>query len=127
MRRWQAIVAVCVLGACVACVRGDDTKKEDSYKDLIVATWVPAGARGKAAQSISLEFTKDGNVSYTFPQRGGQSATLNGSFTIKGKKLQVTWQSNGRKTPQAFKISKLTEKDLVLVDQQGQTRKYKHE
>jgi uncharacterized protein (TIGR03066 family) len=126
MRRWQPVVAVCVLGAFVACTRADDTKKEDGYKDLIIATWSPA-AKGKAAQNTSLEFTKDGNVSFTFPQRGGQTATLSGTYVIKGKKLQVTWENNGRKTPQAFKITKLTEKDLVLVDQQGVTRKYKHE
>jgi uncharacterized protein (TIGR03066 family) len=123
MRRWQSVLAVCVLGACIVGTRADDQKKKD-YKDLIVATWVPPTG---TANGVSIDFTDDGKVTATVPQRGGKTATLHGTYELDGKKLKITWTENGKQRKEAFRISKLTDKELRVVDQRGLSHRYKHE
>jgi uncharacterized protein (TIGR03066 family) len=103
------LAGACFLGVIAIGVAGDDTAKK------LVGVWtVIQKEKKEGALEVAVEFTKDGKYIMN-TKLGDKERKDEGTYKLKGDMLSVTF---GKRT-QTAKITKLTEKELVVTDEDG--------
>jgi uncharacterized protein (TIGR03066 family) len=114
-----AILAFLVIGLVIvgtAGAQGDNAKK-------LVGVWEVTKSEG-APPGATVEFTKDGKVKIK-AKVGDKELALDGTYKVKGDKLEVTLEFMGKSKSDTSTIKKLTEKELVLQDDKGKLDEFK--
>ena len=112
----------CALGVLMAacCVLSADDKKDEKIDaKKLVGKWTPKDEKNKkGADSIVIEFTKDGKATVR-ASRDGKDFTLEGTYKLDGNKLTTTMKLGDMERMQTRTISKLTDTELVSSDDKG--------
>ena len=109
-------LAVVVLLAVTA-VRADDKKDKDLDKDKLVGTWEVTKGESLPVGS-TVEFTKDGKLKLAVKE-GDKTMTIEGTYKIDGQAFKSTLKVGDKDNTETVKVASLTDKELVLVDEQG--------
>jgi uncharacterized protein (TIGR03066 family) len=121
----RSVVAVILLLGLVCTARTDDKddKKADSVKAKLIGTWqvekgvgLPVGSR--------VTFAKDGKVSVDVMGEE-KKETLQGTYKIEGKTIQLTIKRKEKERTQPIKVTKIDDKELVLEGPKGETLTFK--
>ena len=92
-------------------------------KDKLVGTWVVA--KGEFPKDATLKFTKDGKVTVVRKQEG-KTVTVKGTYELDGDQLKSTITTpDGEERMHTGTIKKLTDKELVMETENGQTVEFK--
>src|SRR5262245_530132 len=107
------LAGACFLGVIAVGMAGTDTAKK------LVGAWKAVDGK-EGAPEVSVEFTKDGK--YILKAKSGdKELKLEGTYKVKGDTLSVALG----KDMGTGKITKLTEKELVITsDDDGTPQKY---
>lgn len=102
-----------LIALLVACpVLADDKEKPKIDPKLVVGKW-----EGENMVKFTVELTADGKVFHTM---AGKEGKTEGTYTLKGDKLTM---KVGDATLERT-IKKVTEKELVSVDEKGQEKTF---
>lgn len=104
-----------LLVGVTAMVRADD--KKDLDKDKLVGTWEVTKGETLPVGS-TCEFTKDGKLILTIKEKG-QSQKIEGTYKIEGQAFKATLKLGDKESTQTLKVPTFTDKELVMVDEQG--------
>ena len=96
---------------------GDNAKK-------LVGTWEVVKSETGAPPSATVEFTKDGKLKLK-AKLGDKELVIDGTYKVKGDKLDVTLEFMGKSKSESSTIKKLTEKQLIVVDEMGKSDEFK--
>ena len=108
------LAALLFLG--VLAVRADD--KKDLDKNKLVGTWVVT--KGQTLEpGTTWEFTKDGKTTVILQNANGTTTTFVGTYKIEGQGFKITGKLAGDDHEETLKVPTLTDKKLVLVDEDG--------
>lgn len=115
-----ALVGFLVFG--LTAVAQADDKKEPTNKEKIVGIWEPA--KDELPKGSTVEFTKDGKlkVILDFEEK---KITLYGIYELEGDKLKTVIQDEGKEQKETLKIKTLTDKELVLLNEEGKVEEFK--
>ncbi len=116
MKRHLAIAAGIVFSAtAMIAVAGTDTAQK------LIGVWADAKVEGK-----SIEFAKEGKLKMT-EKVGDKATTISGTYALKEGLLVVSFVPPGKEKAETdtVKITKLTDKDLVVQDRAGKSLVYK--
>ena len=96
-------------------VAGTDTAKK------LIGVWAATKAEGK-----SIEFAKDGKLKLT-EKVGDKTVVVAGTYTLKEGFLVVSFVPPGKEKAETDtgKITKLTDKELVIEERNGKSLEYK--
>ena len=72
-----------------------------------------------AGTSMVVEFTKDGQLKVTAKEKKGKDVQLNGTYTVDGDKVAVTFKAGDKEFKETLTIVKLTDDELVTKDSKG--------
>jgi uncharacterized protein (TIGR03066 family) len=108
------LAALLLLG--VAAVRADD--KKDLDKSKLVGTWVVTSGQ-TLEPGTTWEFTKDGKTTVVIKNPNGTTTRFEGTYTIKGQSFTIKGKLAGDDHEETLKVPTLTDKKLVLVDEDG--------
>jgi uncharacterized protein (TIGR03066 family) len=122
------LIALLLLG--VTAVRADDKKdpdknkavpaddKKDLDKNKLVGNWVVT--KGQTLDpGTTWEFTKDGKATVVLKNANGTVTRFEGTYKIKGPAFTITGKLAGDDYEETLKVPTLTDKKLVLVDEDG--------
>lgn len=111
-------------GLAVADEKKDDKKTEETKKKL-VGVWI-AQEGGDMPAGSTLEFVKDGKLKITV-KVGDKTIDVEGTYEITGDEtLKVTSKDpEGKERTEKIKISKLSESELVTVDEKDKKDTFK--
>jgi uncharacterized protein (TIGR03066 family) len=99
---------------------GED--KKDDNKAKIVGIWEMIKGDLKGA---TIEFTKDGKFKVAYEDEGEKKMT-EGTYSIDGESLKaIRKDPDGSDHKETLKITKLTEKDLVVETEDGKVTECK--
>jgi len=108
-------VVVCAMTVAVAA----DEKKSDNAQ-LVVGTWECAkSGKAKVPVGAVLEVGKDGKYKLSYDEKGSK-VTDEGTYKVDGDKVVF-----GDKNKDTVTIKKLSETELVVVNQDGDTIEWK--
>ena len=108
------LAALLFLG--VLAVRADD--KKDLDKNKLVGTWVVT--KGQTLEpGTTWEFTKDGKTTVVIQNPNGTTTRFEGTYKIMGQGFKITGKLAGDDYEETLKVPTLTDKKLVLVDEDG--------
>ena len=116
MKLHPVIVAgIVFLASALLGVAGTDTGKK------LIGVWADAKAEGK-----SIEFGKDGKLKLT-EKVGDKTTTVSGTYALKEGLLVITFVPPGKEkaVTDSGKITKLTDKELIIEDRKGKSMEYK--
>jgi len=114
--RLLAVGAIVCLGAVAA--RADD--KPDAAK-LLVGKWeITRADDGTVPIGGVIEFTKDGKLKATF-KRDDQEVTHEGTYTVEKDAIQLVTKQDDKDRKRALTITKITDKELSVKDEEGKT------
>jgi uncharacterized protein (TIGR03066 family) len=109
-----------VLGALLlfglTTVRADD--KKDLDKNKLVGTWVVTSGQ-TLEPGTTWEFTKDGKATVILKNANGTITRFEGTYTIKGQGFTIKGKLAGDDYEETLQVPTLTDKKLVLVDEDG--------
>lgn len=110
----SAALVVVLAGANLA------DEKAPIKKELLVGVWMPAKLPEglPAGSTFTVEFTMDGKIKTWIKsgdKEGPPHESLEGTYTIDGDKLTVVAKKDKEHIKRTVTISKLTEKELVVV------------
>jgi uncharacterized protein (TIGR03066 family) len=113
------VVALLIAGPCAA--RGAD--KKDDVKTKIVGVWIPP--KDNPVKISSVEFTKDGKLKVSL-EIDGKEQKLEGTYKVDddGVKFEIK-DSDGNEHKDTLKVKKLTDKELVTENGNGETTEFK--
>jgi uncharacterized protein (TIGR03066 family) len=115
----MSLAVVLLLG--VTALRADD--KKDLDKDKLVGTWEVTKGESLPVGS-TVEFTKDGKVKITVKE-GDKTMTIEGTYKIDGQAFKSTLKFGDKENTETVKVTSLTDKELVLLDEQGKKDTFK--
>jgi uncharacterized protein (TIGR03066 family) len=108
------LAALLLLG--VAAVRADD--KKDLDKTKLVGIWQVT--KGETLEpGTTWEFTKDGKATVILKNPNGTITKFEGTYKIAGQSFTITGKLAGDDYEETLKVPTLTEKTLVIVDEDG--------
>jgi uncharacterized protein (TIGR03066 family) len=115
--KWSrfAAAAVAFLSVTLVGVAGTDNTKK------IIGVWELV--KGESPGS-TVEFTRDGKLKINAKVKD-KEVNADGTYKIEGDKLKVTLSFKGKTITETNKIKKLTEKELILVDEEGKVEEFK--
>jgi uncharacterized protein (TIGR03066 family) len=120
--RWTVGVlgSVFLAGFCFAAGEDivDPAKKIIGVWDVTKSDSLPKGAKG------SVEFTKDGKIKLSM-SFGEKTMTVAGTYKIKDKSVTTTIEFGGKSKVETHKLKKLTDKVLIVEDEEGKVDEYK--
>jgi uncharacterized protein (TIGR03066 family) len=130
--RSLAVLVLLFLPATIWC--GDDQKPAKA-SELIIGVWT--GVKGwETSPDLSMQFEKSGT--FKLLERKGESLTkgnkkiaaetvtvASGSYTIKGQRLTMSAKVDGKEVTDSRTIKTLTDKTLILVNDEGKTSEYR--
>jgi uncharacterized protein (TIGR03066 family) len=99
----------------VTAVRAADEKDLD--KDKLVGTWEVTG--GTLPVGTTWEFTKDGKLTIVIKNPNGTTTKFEGTYKIKGQAFTITGKLAGDDYTETFTAPTVTDKELVLLDEDG--------
>lgn len=70
------------------------------------------------AEEMAIDFSKDGNFSQMFVS-GGKLTTVQGTYQRDGDKVTITSKFGDKEFKQILTVKKLTDTELVTVDEMG--------
>jgi uncharacterized protein (TIGR03066 family) len=106
----------------VTAVRAYDEKDLD--KDKLVGTWEVT--KGETlAPGTTWEFTKDGKTTVVIKNPNGTTTKFEGTYKIKGQAFTITGKLAGNDYTETLKVPTLTDKELVLLDEDGKKDSFK--
>jgi uncharacterized protein (TIGR03066 family) len=100
----------------ISAARADD--KKDLDRDKLVGVW-------KVTKGETLEpgttwtFTRDGKATVLLKNANGTTTTFEGTYKIKGQGFTITGKLAGDDYKETFTVPTLTDKELILVDEDG--------
>jgi uncharacterized protein (TIGR03066 family) len=111
-------------GLAVADEKKDDKKTEETKKKL-VGVWI-AQEGGDMPAGSTLEFVKDGKLKITV-KVGDKTIDVEGTYEITGEEtLKVTSKDpEGKERTEKIKITKLSESELVTLDEKDKKDTFK--
>lgn len=110
-----------LLLAGVTAVRAADEKDLDKGK--LVGTWEVTD--GTLPVGTTWEFTKDGKLTIVIKNPNGSTTTFEGTYKIKGQAFTITGKLAGDDYTEKFTASTVTDKELVLLDEDGKKDTFK--
>jgi|SRR4051812_35893745 len=120
-------LAALLTAGLAAGLRADDKKAEgktDDYAAKAVGLWEVSKGESLPAAS-TLELTKDGRLTLVV-KRGGQPLRVEGTYKVKGDAMTVKMKGpDGGEHEETMKITKLTDDELVTLDDQKKTDTFK--
>lgn len=112
--RWLGVAAVAVLLNPTA--RAEDT---DDYPKLIVGMWeVTKADEGTVPVGAHFELTKDGKIKAAF-KKDGEDMKAEGTYKLEKATLSVTLKIGEEEQSNKVTITKLTEKEMTVKDDDG--------
>jgi uncharacterized protein (TIGR03066 family) len=117
-----AVVGCLLLGLTVV-ARAEKDDKDADTKAKLVGKWEPTKSKD-LPQGAVVEVTKDGKMFLT-AKMGDKELKLEGTYTVKGDKLKMTFKQGGQEMTQTVTIKKLTDTVLITVDEKGETDEFK--
>jgi uncharacterized protein (TIGR03066 family) len=116
-------LAGCLLLLGLTAVRAEE-KKGRSDAGKAIGSWeVTKGETLPAGSTLTMD--KDGKLKLVV-KRGDQTLTLEGTYKLDGKKLSVTLKGpGGKENTETMEVTKLTDTELVTVDEQKKTDAFK--
>jgi uncharacterized protein (TIGR03066 family) len=109
-----------VVGLVVG-VRAEE--KKDSNKDKIVGTW-ELSTSDKSFSAV-YDFAKDGKIKL-MSKKDEKEESTEGTYSVEGDKVSVVLKIDGKEEKHTFTIKKLTDTEMVLLDEQkGKTAELK--
>ncbi len=102
--------------ACLS-VHAED-KKPDVDKAKLLGTWEAVKGSETVPLGSTLEFTKDGKLKLVIKD-GDNTAKIDGTFEVKADSFKATLKIDGDDKSEVLKVDKLTDKDLVIIDEKG--------
>ena len=117
MRRSQFFAAI-MLTLCLSVIgtAGSDTAKK------IIGLWEIT--KGDAPPGATIEFTKDGKLSLR-AKVNNMDLKVDGTYEVKDESIVSKLTFNGQTKSETHKITKLTDKQLIVQDEQGKSEEYK--
>jgi uncharacterized protein (TIGR03066 family) len=115
--KWSRLAAAALvfLSMTLVGVAGTDNAKK------IIGVWELV--KGESPGS-TVEFTRDGKLKVHAKVKD-KEVNADGTYKIEGDKLKVTLTFKGKTILETNKIKKLTEKELILVDEEGKVEEFK--
>jgi uncharacterized protein (TIGR03066 family) len=117
------LASLLVLGLTMA--YGED--KKDDNKTKIVGVWevVKSEASNGPQKGATVECTKDGKFKLTFEENGSKT-TIEGTYKVDGDSVKSESKApDGKEHKETLKIKELTDKKLVLEDEEGKQVEFK--
>ena len=111
----------CLFLLGVTALRADD--KKDLDKDKLVGTWEVTKGESMPVGS-TVEFTKDGKLKIVVKE-GDKTMTIEGTYKIEGQAFKSTLKFGNMENTETVKVTSLTDKELVLLDEQGKKDTFK--
>jgi uncharacterized protein (TIGR03066 family) len=125
MRKLFCVLA-CGLAVGVAGLSGSraalQEKKEASNKEKVIGAWESTKSGSGIPPGSIFEFTKDGKLKIKIKQDGKEVA-VEGTYTVDGD--VITSAGPKGEKPDKNKIKKLTDTELITVDEQGKVDEFK--
>jgi uncharacterized protein (TIGR03066 family) len=118
MNRHRIVVTLAAfLGLAVTLTAGGDTAKK------LVGVWEITNNK-EAPPGATIEFTRDGKMKMR-AKLGEKELKIDGTYELKGETIVSKLSFGGKTKIESSKIRKLTEKELVIVDEKGKVEEYK--
>lgn len=105
-----------VLAFC-GTLAANDKKDEKIDATKLVGKWQP-----KEKKEAVIEYTKDGKMLLTVT--GEKEFKAEGTYTVDGSKVSVTLKLGDKEQKSVRTVTKLTDADLVTVDDTGMERAF---
>jgi uncharacterized protein (TIGR03066 family) len=90
-------------------------------KDKVIGIW-QAPKSQDFPFDVTLEFTPDGKMITTL--KATPPVKKEATYSVEGAKINTTRKENGKEVKDAWTITSVTDKKLVLVDGKGKTTEY---
>ncbi len=116
------LACLLVLGVTVA--RADEKKDKDLDKDKLVGTWEVTKGDSLPVGS-TVEFTKDGKSKFVILNSDGKTQKFEGTYKIEGQGFKSVVKIEDKEHTETIKVTTLTDKELVVVDEKGQKDTFK--
>jgi uncharacterized protein (TIGR03066 family) len=114
--------SLCLVSGSLADEKKD--KKAEETKKKLVGVW-EAQEGGALPVGSTLEFIKDGKFKATIKEPSKETIR-EGTYEVDGEMLKATYKGDGKEVVRNLKISKLTDKELALKDEdQDKTATFK--
>lgn len=107
--------SLCLLLCCDLYAGDKKDEKIDAQK--LLGKWCP-----KEAAVFTIEFTRDGKVTFIVVTADGKTKTGEGTYTVEGNKVTATVKVDKDERTITRTISKLTDTELVGTDEKGNER-----
>jgi uncharacterized protein (TIGR03066 family) len=118
MNLHRIVVALAVfLGLTFVLTAGSDTAKK------LVGVWEITNNK-EAPPGATVEFTRDGKMKVR-AKVGEKELKIDGTYELKDDAIVSKLSVGGKTKTESNKIRKLTEKELVIVDEKGKVEEYK--
>jgi len=118
MNLHRIVVALAVfLGLTFVLTAGSDTAKK------LVGVWEITNNKD-APPGATVEFTRDGKMKLR-ANVGEKELKIDGTYELKDDAVVTKLSVGGKTKTESNKIRKLTEKELVIVDEKGKVEEYK--
>jgi uncharacterized protein (TIGR03066 family) len=113
----RTLLALVVFMALCPFAPADDKKDvAKATKDKLVGLWLVT--KGDSLKGATFEFTKDSKVIMKATE-GGETISKDATFETDGSNLSVTHRVNNTESTDKLKIKKLTDKELVIENNEG--------
>jgi uncharacterized protein (TIGR03066 family) len=121
---WTAVGCCLVLGLAGAAF-AEDKKADDkaTNKEKIVGVWEVTKSESAPA-GATVEFTKDGKMIVNV-KANDKDVKVEGTYTIDGDNIKSKLKLGDKEKEETVKIKKLTDKELVTVDEKGKIDEFK--
>jgi uncharacterized protein (TIGR03066 family) len=82
----------------------------------LVGTWEAVKDSETLPLGSTLEFSKEGKLKVTL-KKADETKVLAGSYKVEGAAIKITLNIEGLEHSETLKVTKLSDKDLVIVDE----------
>jgi uncharacterized protein (TIGR03066 family) len=118
MNLYRIVVGLAAFfGLAIVLTAGGDTAKK------LVGVWEITNNK-EAPPGATIEFTRDGKLMMR-AKVGEKELKFDGTYELKDQTIVSKVSFAGKTKTESNKIKKLTEKELVIVDEQGKVEEYK--
>ena len=121
MKSFRTAVAFCAVLALAGSSFAEE--KKDSNKTKLVGVWEVTKSEG-APPGSTVEFTKDGKMIVTM-KVDDKPVKVEGTYAVEGDSIKSNLKVNDKEMKETVKIKKLTDKELVTLDEKGKTDEFK--
>jgi uncharacterized protein (TIGR03066 family) len=123
MKLHQAAAVLCAILGLALIARAED--KKDVDKGKLLGKWEctegPENTKG-----LMVEFLKDGKGKVTHKDKDGKDVMEDFSYAIDGGSIKVMHKDkDGKDVTSAYKITTLTDKEMVSESDKGEVMKFK--